>query len=183
MRANQCQIGGEKVSLAIPYQYSSSFADAGYTPISIAGGLRSAGQVRQHGNLSFSRVYQAGHAVPAYQGEASYEIFMRSLSNHDIATGSVNLQAQGFDKYATEGPNTTWHILSDALPAPEPVCYVLAPDSCTEEQWAFVKNGEAIFKDWIFVGNDTGKVGQEVLHSQSEDQQVLKGSQVGDLAR
>jgi carboxypeptidase C (cathepsin A) len=60
-RDYQCNwLGGEAISLAINSTLSSSFAKAGYANIetnsSYVGGL-----VRQHGNLSFSRVFQAGH--------------------------------------------------------------------------------------------------------------------------
>jgi carboxypeptidase C (cathepsin A) len=52
-------IGGEEVSLAINYSMSNEFRKAGYTPILSTIGI--GGQVRQYGNFSFSRVYQAGH--------------------------------------------------------------------------------------------------------------------------
>lgn len=52
--------GGEALSLAIQSQSTAKFQDAGYADIrtnaSYVGGA-----VRQYGNLSFSRVYQAGH--------------------------------------------------------------------------------------------------------------------------
>jgi carboxypeptidase C (cathepsin A) len=61
-RDYQCNwIGGEAISLAIKSNASSSFMKAGYANIetnsSYVGGF-----VRQYGNLSFSRVFQAGHA-------------------------------------------------------------------------------------------------------------------------
>jgi len=52
-------IGGEEVSTAIGYSMSDKFKAAGYTPILSSVGV--GGQVRQYGNFSFSRVYQAGH--------------------------------------------------------------------------------------------------------------------------
>jgi carboxypeptidase C (cathepsin A) len=52
-------IGGEKVSTAVDYSMSDKFKEAGYTPILSTVGV--GGQVRQYGNFSFSRVYQAGH--------------------------------------------------------------------------------------------------------------------------
>lgn len=52
--------GGEQVSLVIESQFTQGFQDAGYAEIqtnaTYVGGL-----VRQHGNLSFSRVFDAGH--------------------------------------------------------------------------------------------------------------------------
>jgi len=52
-------IGGEEVSLAVEYSMSDKFKAAGYMPILSSIGV--GGQVRQYGNYSFSRVYQAGH--------------------------------------------------------------------------------------------------------------------------
>lgn len=52
-------IGGEEVSLAVNYSMAENFRKAGYTPIISSVGV--GGQVRQYGNFSFSRVYQAGH--------------------------------------------------------------------------------------------------------------------------
>lgn len=59
-RDYQCNwLGGEQVSLAIPYRAQKEFSKAGYTNFESDGAT--AGQVRQHGSLSFTRVYQAGH--------------------------------------------------------------------------------------------------------------------------
>lgn len=54
-------IGGERISLAIDYSGSQQFRDAGYATIVTANGIQWGGMVRQHGNFSFSRVFQAGH--------------------------------------------------------------------------------------------------------------------------
>ena len=159
-------IGGERSSLSIPYIYSEQFKQAGYAPIEV-GENYEGGQVRQYGNLSFSRVYQAGHMgkqkwflyrvpglltlvmlVPSYQPETAYRIFMRALLNKDIASGSV----QVLDDYATAGPSSTWHIKNEVLPAPPPLCYILDPGSCPDEQYELVKNNTAIVKDFIVVG-------------------------------
>ena len=55
-------IGGERSSMHIDYPSSKQFrsGDAGYAPIRVNDSYVG-GQVRQYGNLSFSRVYQAGH--------------------------------------------------------------------------------------------------------------------------
>ena len=50
-------IGGERSSLAIPYAHKEAFRAAGYAPIMVSN-TQAGGQVRQYGNLSFSRVYQ-----------------------------------------------------------------------------------------------------------------------------
>ncbi|MCJ1435632.1 hypothetical protein MMC27_005007 [Xylographa pallens] len=101
------------------------------------------------GNLSFSRAYQAGHMVPSYQPETAYEISVRTMFNKDVATG----QTQVKDDYSTVGPPSTFHIKNDVLPAPEPESYILSPLwTCTEEQYAIVKNNTAVIKDYKVVG-------------------------------
>ncbi len=52
-------LGGEAVSLAINYTGTAGFHGAGYTDIRV-NDTYIGGQVRQSGNLSFSRVFQAG---------------------------------------------------------------------------------------------------------------------------
>lgn len=124
--------GGELVSLAIPHSSSSAFSSAGYAGIQTNASY-TGGQVRQHGNLSFSRVYQAGHEVPAYQPETAYQIFMRALFNKDIATG-LESTGEG-SNYSSEGPSDTLEFRNEQFEQPLQFCYTLDPGStCTEEQ-------------------------------------------------
>ena len=83
--------------------------------------------------------------VPAYQPEAAYQIFMRTMLGLDVATGRRNVT----DDYGTAGPASTWHIRNEVLSAPEPECYILAP-----ETYETVKNGSARVENWI-VTSDT----------------------------
>lgn len=136
-------IGGEKASLAVPYSHSEDFARAGYAPFLTEKGV--AGLTRQYGNYSFSRVFQAGHMVPAYQPEAAYEIFMRATFNRDIPTG---LQAVK-DDLSTDGPSDTWHVVNEPPKQPTPKCYILAPQSCLPKIWKKVVDGTARIRDWI----------------------------------
>lgn len=53
-------LGGEQISLAIQSSSSARFRAAGYASISTNDSYVG-GVVRQHGNLSFSRVFDAGH--------------------------------------------------------------------------------------------------------------------------
>ncbi|KAL9624548.1 MAG: hypothetical protein Q9160_001212 [Pyrenula sp. 1 TL-2023] len=78
------------------------YADAGYTDISSSDG-RVHGQVKQSNNFAFVRTYEAGHEVPFYQPVVSLEMFERSYSFKDVATGETDL---GPD-YATSGTPTT----------------------------------------------------------------------------
>ena len=81
--------GGQAVSLAINYTHSAEFRAAGYEPFVLNG--EEYGEVRQYGNFSFLRVYEAGHEVPFYQPEASLALFTRVLGNLDLATGELPL--------------------------------------------------------------------------------------------
>jgi len=140
-------LGGEAASLAIEYSGAEKFKQAGYAPILSSNGTTS-GFVRQYGNFSFSRVFQAGHEVPWYQPEASLDIFMRALFNKDIATGLLPV----FDDLTSVGPSSTFHVKNAVPERPEPRCYILMPGTCTAEQYATVVNETAIVKDYFVVG-------------------------------
>ena len=145
-------IGGEELSLGIPWKHQDDFAAAGYAPLiskSATNGKFEAGQVRQYGNLSYIRVYQAGHAAPSYQPEASYDIFNRALFNRDVATGKVNIIKN--PDYHTEGPSDTFHIRSEKPPQYKQFCYILDPSTCTEEQVAALRAGTAVIENLIIV--------------------------------
>lgn len=83
--------GGEAVSLAVPHKTSAQFQAAGYQPFMVDG--VEYGEVRQYGNFSFVRIYEAGHEVPYYQPVAALAMFNRTISLVDIATGEVDLTA------------------------------------------------------------------------------------------
>src|SRR3546814_257719 len=95
-------LGVENVSLAMEYPEAPAFRSAGYANIdtnsSYIGGM-----VRQNGNVSFSRVFEAGHAVTSYQPETVYRIFKRSTFGLDIATGKVKIGAG--ESYSSKGPS------------------------------------------------------------------------------
>lgn len=69
--------GGEAVSLALaqigPTPYPVYFPGAGYAEL-VVNSTYVGGEVRQFGNLSFTRVYDAGHQVPAYQPETAFQV-------------------------------------------------------------------------------------------------------------
>lgn len=148
-------IGGEAVSLAIPYSDQEQFNAAGYA------GIRTndsyvGGQVRQHGNSSFSRVYQAGHEVPSYQPKTAYRIFMRALFNRDIVTGEVNTITNDPETYQTFGPASSWQFKNQDPPEFQQFCCVLHPTAlCTEEQIAAVQDGDAEIINYIVVDSNS----------------------------
>lgn len=144
-------VGGEKASLAVPYNRSNEFANTGYSQLLTTGSALSSGMTRQLGNFSFTRVFQAGHEVPSYQPIAAYEIFMRTTFNRDVATGLLSVT----DDYSTIGPQDTCHIKNiPPSPKPLPKCYIPKPETCVPEIWEKVKNGTAVVKDWFVIDED-----------------------------
>ncbi|KAL4953090.1 Alpha/Beta hydrolase protein [Aspergillus filifer] len=95
--------GGEAISKALKYPHTKQFNAAGYTPLLVDG--TEYGETREYGNLSFSRVYEAGHEVPYYQPEASLQLFNRTLFGWDIALG----EQQIWPGYSTNGTATATH--------------------------------------------------------------------------
>ena len=147
-------IGGEEVSLAVNYSQQAAFKEAGYANIttnsSYVGGL-----VRQQGNFSFSRVFQAGHEVPAYQPETAYQIFSRAIFGLDIATGTI--PTSNNSDYSTKGLSNTWSIKNQDPGSPNPQCYILAlTATCNDDQISAVYNGTALIHDYILIdGNQS----------------------------
>ncbi|KAI8196176.1 Carboxypeptidase S1-like protein A [Colletotrichum sp. SAR 10_65] len=160
-------VGGERVSLTIPYKRTEDFAKAGYAPLVTPDGIT--GMTRQFGNYSFSRVFQAGHEVPSYQPVTAYEIFMRATFNRDIATGLIPVT----DELATVGPLDIWHIKNVPPAQPDPACYVLKPDTCAPEVWEMVKNGTALVRDYYVVGTIEEDGDEEVT-------QTIQGPEKGE---
>ncbi|KAG6035497.1 hypothetical protein E4U41_006051 [Claviceps citrina] len=147
--------GGEAVSLGIARQsspdYAARFPDAGYAPI-IVNDTYVGGLVRQYGNLSFSRIYQAGHSVAWYQPETAFQVFARIMMGNSVSTGeAINLSL-----YNTTGSSVASH--SDELPAmPSATCWVYNfQNTCDDGAQGLVSEG-------------AGVVINGVLYSQSAD--------------
>ncbi|KAI0472260.1 carboxypeptidase S1 [Xylaria cf. heliscus] len=149
-------IGGEAVSLAINYTNTDKFHAAGYTDI-VVNDTYVGGQVRQYGNLSFSRVYEAGHEIPSYQPETAYKMFTRALSNKDIATGTVDTAAN--PDYATNGTEDTWAIKNEDPEDPVHFCYLWDISStCSQEQIDGILNGSAVIVSGILKDANSTKL-------------------------
>ncbi|KAI8630805.1 carboxypeptidase S1 [Xylariaceae sp. FL1651] len=156
-------LGGEAVSLAINYTDTDKFHAAGYTDI-VVNDTYVGGQVRQHGNLSFSRVYEAGHEIPSYQPETAYQMFNRALFNRDIATGTVDTAAN--PDYATNGTADTWAIKNEDPADPVHYCYLYdIEDTCTDEQTESIKNGTAVIVNGILKDANSTRLFPEVFNS------------------
>ncbi|EHK49333.1 hypothetical protein TRIATDRAFT_49779 [Trichoderma atroviride IMI 206040] len=154
-------IGAENISLSMDYSAAASFRQAGYTDIQTNSSYKG-GLVRQHGNVSFSRVFDAGHAVAAYQPQTVYEIFERSMFRKDIATGAQDVN----DCFSTKGPLSSWAIKNSVpLDSPENVCYTyVAADTCTDEQLGALANGTAVIVDFVV----TTPAGKRLRNSSGE---------------
>ncbi|KAF2203709.1 alpha/beta-hydrolase [Delitschia confertaspora ATCC 74209] len=168
--------GGELVSLAINYTHTSDFAAAGYQGVQV-NSTYIGGQVRQYGNLSFTRVYEAGHEVPAYQPETAFRIFQRALFNMDIATGNISTIEK--DDYKTEGPTNVYDIKNEPIPRAAPTCYVLDRDQCSEEQWESVENGTALVRNWIVVDANTSHMFPDLPQASGTPVAPLQGAAMG----
>lgn len=178
-------IGGEAASLAIPHKYQTEFASAGYTALTVSSPEEPPfvpyGLTRQYGNLSFTRVFQAGHMVPSYQPEASLRIFERALFNKDIATGTVDLTKTGgwsdageeAEIFKSEGPRDTWWRRSEVMPVLEEECYILNLMSCSEKHVTALKNGTAIVKDFVIVGIEGSEVENQKEFGTDNDRGML----------
>ena len=80
-------------------------------------------------------MFDAGHAISAYQPETVYRVFMRSMFDTDVATG----RKQVGDLYATKGPRDSLKC-RNVLPK--------SPESCMVEGkfqdvnvWASLQSG------------------------------------------
>ncbi|KAF2029598.1 alpha/beta-hydrolase [Setomelanomma holmii] len=152
-RDYQCNwLGGEAISLAIKSKYSTAFAAAGYTPI-LTNSTYTGGLVRQYGPLSFSRVFQAAHALPYYQPETAQAIFNRVVFDKDVATGEVDASGG----YASVGSESAW---SESGPAPDygkAKCYLWdVLETCTSAEEQVLYSRRAVVKDYILVGQTSG---------------------------
>ncbi|KAH7342924.1 Alpha/Beta hydrolase protein [Rhexocercosporidium sp. MPI-PUGE-AT-0058] len=141
-------LGGEAISLAVAAAtspaYASIFPESGYAPI-IVNTSYIGGVVRQYGNLSFSRIYDAGHSVPAYQPETAFQVFARIMSGTSVSTGEII----NHSLYNTTGPLNATHTAS--LPSsPSATCWQRnIPETCNGDQKQQIINGEGVIINGI----------------------------------
>ncbi|EXJ94182.1 hypothetical protein A1O1_02575 [Capronia coronata CBS 617.96] len=140
-------LGGEAVSFAIAGLAGPSYlpwSSSGYAPI-VANRSYVGGVVRQYGNLSFSRIYDAGHLVPAYQPETMFTVFSRIIQGTDISMGNpVDLST-----YASSGDANSTHQNS-APPAAAPTCFLRAIDAtCNTDQKNMLANNAGVLVNGV----------------------------------
>ncbi|KAH9819864.1 carboxypeptidase 2 [Teratosphaeria destructans] len=101
--------GGEAMSLALDYKHAKEFRAAGYAPFTVDGVQY--GDVREYGNFSFTRMWDAGHLVPYYQPKASLEFLTRLLNNVILSDGSQTVT----EDYSSPGPSESTHKNKDGV--------------------------------------------------------------------
>ncbi|KIW64375.1 hypothetical protein PV04_09314 [Phialophora macrospora] len=125
-------LGGEAISFAIAAAAGSTYDPwyaAGYAPI-VANRSYIGGVVREFGNLSFSRIYDAGHLVPAYQPETAFTIFSRVIEGTDVSMG-LPADLSTFSSWGDA--NSTYQNV--APPMADPTCHLRAVNStCNTDQ-------------------------------------------------
>lgn len=93
-------LGAEALAMAANWTGTAGYHSAGYSEIhtnkSYAGGV-----VKEHGNLSFSRIFDSGHDDAASQPETTPKIINRTIFNRDVATGSHLISSN----YTTSRPD------------------------------------------------------------------------------
>lgn len=149
-------MGGEAVSLAVDYPNKTAFKAAGYEDIRVNDSYVG-GQVRQHGNFSFTRVFQAGHLVPAYQPETAYVLFDRIIHGKSLATGS-DIVTSGVNIYSSTGPTNSTVRLKAPNP-PKPSCFVRDSESCTLDQLKNIGGGLGITINGVLYNSSGEYVG------------------------
>lgn len=142
-------MGGEAVSFSVAAQSPAyaPFYSAGYADI-VVNETYVGGAVRQYGNLSFSRIYDAGHLVPAYQPETAFTVFTRIIMGNDISLGkSVDLAT--FTSNGTANATQT-RKAPDQL---NPTCWVRDIQSkCTNDQKVMLRNGDGTIINGVLYG-------------------------------
>jgi len=111
-------LGGQMVAAEIN---ATGWTSAGYQNISTSDGIVH-GVVKQAGNYSFVRVYDAGHSVPFYKPLAALTMFQRLINGLDIATGKVKTTAA----YRSTGPANSTYVNGGST-----IQYEVVDPSCT----------------------------------------------------
>ena len=75
-------IGNKKWVMKLNWKYKKNFAEVKDSKWTDKSGNKKFGECRTYKNLSFVRVFNAGHMVPYDQPEASYEMLSKWLKGH-----------------------------------------------------------------------------------------------------
>ncbi|KAK3675894.1 hypothetical protein LTR78_004086 [Recurvomyces mirabilis] len=141
-------------AVAIPASYASAFPAAGYADI-VVNNSYVGGVSRQFGNLSFSRIYDAGHFVPYFQPETAFTVFTRIIEGNDISTGEgINLSTFG-----SVGPSRSNHTNNPTAYSPQPTCWIRSWNStCSDSDTKAMLAGSGVVSYGMFIPNSGGSV-------------------------
>lgn len=131
--------------VGVPAPYASGFASAGWAEI-VVNDTYVGGAVKQYGNLSFSRVYDAGHFVPYYQPETAFQIFARVIMGNELSTAAdVDLAT-----YTSNGTANSTH--TNKVPsAPASTCWVRNwADSCSDDDTTAMQDGKGVVEYGVY---------------------------------
>ena len=108
------------------------------------------GVVRQFGNLSFARIYDAGHAVPIYQPETAFTVFTRIIQGAAVSTGKqIDLSA-----YGTIGPQSSTKT-NKAGSSQDSVCWIRnIPDTCTPDERTQILAGKGVVMAGVWLEHE-----------------------------
>jgi serine carboxypeptidase len=141
-------VGGAAIANALASNntgYAVPFSASGYAEI-VVNKSYVGGAVKEYGNLSFVRVYDAGHQVPAYQPETAFTIFTRIILGTSVAMGEVvNLST-----FSTTGPSESTKS-NKAGSSSNPVCWIRSPNTtCSTQQISQILAGNGIVMNGIW---------------------------------
>ena len=145
-------LGGEAVSFSIAAQSPAyaPFYSAGYADI-VVNNSYVGGVVRQYGNLSFSRIYDAGHLIPAYQPETAFTLFTRIIMGSDLSLG----EPADLGTYRSNGPANATET-SKAPDQLEPTCWLRnIPNSCTNDQVDMLQQGLGVIINGVLYNDSS----------------------------
>ncbi|KJZ73931.1 hypothetical protein HIM_06599 [Hirsutella minnesotensis 3608] len=144
--------GGEAVSLAIAAEaggdYATHFNATTYSPIAV-NETYEGGQVRQYGNLSFSRIYGAGHMPGVLQPETSFRIFSRLIKKQPVAAMSAPDEVLN----GTFG-QPVLPFVDDLSLHPPSTCFVRSFDeTCDDKMRELVSSGAGVMRNGVLHDN------------------------------
>jgi hypothetical protein len=122
--------------------------------------------VRQFGNLSFSRIFDAGHLVPSYQPETAFTVFTRIIRGVDLSMGhNVNLST-----FSTKGESDSAVYKNQVPKEQESTCWIRdAKGTCTEEERTAIQRGEGGVNNGVWTLNrDAGEADGPLLVQSSK---------------
>jgi hypothetical protein len=147
-------LGGEAISLTLGSMlptYATNFPTSGYADI-VVNSSYVGGAVRQFGNLSFARIYDSGHLIPAYQPETAFTVFTRIIQGTALSTG----EAVDLSTYSTNGTQFSTKT-NKAGSSSNPVCWIRsAMTACTPDQRTSILGGQGVVINgvWYASQND-----------------------------